>query len=90
MTGILCLLQVRRSEHQPGLGDWSGDVNCGLCGNQTKACLCHTITMVVFQLTISRMGDMALVERLADQVVLEIVQDKITSHVQETCKQGVL
>ena len=46
--------------------------------------------VVVFQLTISRMGDIALVERLADQVVLEIVQDRITSHVQETCKQGVI
>ena len=47
--------------------------------------MCHTITMA-FQLTITRLGEMGLVERMADQVVLEIVQDKITSHVQETCK----
>jgi hypothetical protein len=66
-------------------GDWSGDLTCGVCGNQTEACLCHTITLA-FQLTITRMGEMGLVKRMADQVVLEIVQDKITSHVQETCK----
>ena len=30
-------------------GDWSGDLTCGGCGNQTEACLCHTITMA-FQL----------------------------------------
>ena len=41
---------------------------------------------MAFQLTITRMGEMGLMERFADQVVLEIEQDKITSHVQETCK----
>jgi len=66
-------------------GDWSGDLTCGGCGYQTEACVCHTISMA-FQLTIARMGELGLVERLADQVVVEIVQDKITSHVQETCK----
>ena len=58
-------------------GDWSGDLTFGVCGNQTEA----------FQLTITRMGEMGLMERMSDQVVLEIAQDKITSHVQETCKE---
>ena len=41
---------------------------------------------MAFQRIITRMGEMGLKERFADQVVLEIEQDKITSHVQETCK----
>jgi len=76
---------VNTSQDMDDSGDWSGDLTCGGCGNPTEVCLCHTITMA-FQLTITRMGEMGLVERMADQVVLEIVQDKITSHVQETCK----
>merc|ERR1719320_2251532 len=76
---------VNTSQDMDDSGDWSGDLTCGGCGNPTEGCLCQTITMA-FQLTITRMGEMGLVERMADQVVLEIVQDKITSHVQETCK----
>ena len=53
---------------------------------QTEAGVCATPITMAFQLTITRMGDMALVERMVDQLVLEIVQEKITCHVQETCK----
>merc|ERR1719312_2222349 len=76
---------LNTSQDMDDSGDWSGDLTCGGCGNPTEGCLCQTITMA-FQLTITRMGEMGLVERMADQVVLEIMQDKITSHVQETCK----
>ena len=39
-----------------------------------------------FHLTITRMSELGLLEKMADQVVMEIVQEKINSHVQETCK----
>ena len=42
---------------------------------QTEAGVCATPITMAFQLTINRMGDMALVERMVDQLVLEIVQE---------------
>ena len=39
-----------------------------------------------FKPTITRMSELGVLDKLADQVVMEIVQEKINSHVQETCK----
>ena len=69
---------LNTSHDQVDSADWSGDLTCGECGNQTEA----------FQLTITRMGEMGLMDRMSDQVVLEIAQDKIISYVQETCKES--
>ena len=67
-------------------GDWSHDtVSCAGCGHVSDTCQCQNIIMS-FHLTITRMSELGLLEKMADQVVMEIVQEKINSHVQETCK----
>merc|ERR1719309_429849 len=52
---------------------------------QTESCQCRVISSS-FQKCITRVRELGLTDRLAGQVVLDMVQDKITSHVQETCK----
>ena len=66
-------------------GDWSTDMSCNGCGHQSDSCQCQNI-IVNFHLTITRISELGLTEKLADQVVMSIVQEKIDSHVQETCK----
>ena len=58
---------------------------CGGCGQQSEMCQCASI-ITEFHLAITRMSELGILEKLADQVVMEIVQEKINSHVQETCK----
>merc|ERR1719357_1737200 len=64
---------------------WSGEFTCGGCSQQTESCQCRAISSS-FQKCITRVRELGLTDRLAGQVVLDMVQDKITSHVQETCK----
>merc|ERR1719357_272089 len=64
---------------------WSGEFTCGGCSQQTESCQCRAISSS-FQKSITRVRELGLTDRLAGQVVLDMVQDKITSHVQETCK----
>merc|ERR1719187_2847175 len=51
----------------------------------TDACLCSTITAVFHQVN-AKLSELDLLDRLTDQVVTEIVQDRIMTHVQDTCK----
>ena len=57
----------------------------GGCRQQAESCQCQSLIME-FKPTITRMSELGVLDKLADQVVMEIVQEKINSHVQDTCK----
>merc|ERR1719427_142784 len=68
-------------------GDWGqdGDLTCSGCQAQTENCQCEIVTEA-FQRASSQLRELGLVERLSDCTVLEILQDRITAHMQETCR----
>ena len=65
-------------------GDWPQDISCGGCGQQAESCQCQSLIME-FNLSFTRMSELGVLDELA-VLNMEIVQEKINSHVQETCK----
>ena len=69
-------------------GDWVADCAlCGGCSQSPEFCECEKL-IGKFDRTIIMMSALQLQDKLApvDQVVMEVLQEKINSHVLETCK----
>ena len=59
--------------------DWSGELLCRGCDQQTVSCLCKTVTAM------ERLGQLGLVDRLSGHTVLHTVEERIREQVQ-TCR----
>jgi anaphase-promoting complex subunit 2 len=61
--------------------DWTGELLCRGCDQQTDSCVCHAVT-TSFQAAMEKLGQLGLLERLSGQVVLETVEERIQEQVQ--------
>ena len=69
-------------------GEWVADcTTCGGCAQSLEFCECGQL-IGKFERTIIMMRALQLQDKLApvDQVIMEVLQEKINSHVMETCK----
>lgn len=64
------------------------EVKCNGCNKETDNCRCQEL-VVSFNKTNQYLYDMDLLDRLAGFTLTNLIQERIDTHVQDTCK-GIL
>lgn len=64
------------------------EVKCNGCNKETDSCRCQEL-VVGFNKTNQYLYDMDLLDRLAGFTLTNLIQERIDTHVQDTCK-GIL
>lgn len=64
------------------------EVKCSGCNKETDSCRCQEL-VVGFNKTNQYLYDMDLLDRLAGFTLTNLIQERIDTHVQDTCK-GIL
>ncbi|CAD7078540.1 unnamed protein product [Hermetia illucens] len=61
------------------------ELNCNGCGKETERCRCQEL-VCAFNTTNKHLYKMHLLDKLAGYTLTNLIQERITAHVEETCK----
>lgn len=65
--------------------DAMDEIQCNGCGKETDNCRCQEL-VVAFNKTNQNLYELNLLDRLAGNTLTNLIQDRIITHVQDTCK----
>lgn len=79
LNALLCLLD------QDEFAEDMIELNCNGCGKETERCRCQEL-VCAFNTTNKHLYKMHLLDKLAGYTLTNLIQERITAHVEETCK----